>query len=166
MRFALPPHVAWPLLVVGFLGMSLTAAGITVVAATSDDGARLVRDYPRSPAEADSLAARRDAAVRLGWRAEVAPAPEGAPAGVTLRILDRAGAPIANLRGTVTLHQPHRAAPVAVLPLQPTEVPGVYHQPFGALTPGRWDFALQVVRDDATGLRPMFTTVLRHDLKP
>ena len=42
----LPPHVGWPLLVVLLLAMSLTAAAITVVAATSDGGVQLVEDAP------------------------------------------------------------------------------------------------------------------------
>lgn len=42
----LPPHIGWPLLVVLLLAMSLTAAALTVVAATSDGGVQLVEGSP------------------------------------------------------------------------------------------------------------------------
>ena len=43
-----PSHIAWPLFIVLLLAMSITAATVTVIAATSDGGPRLV-DEPPAP---------------------------------------------------------------------------------------------------------------------
>jgi hypothetical protein len=53
-----PPHVAWPALIVLLLAMSISAAVITVFAARSDGGVRLVETAPAGAA-ADTTASAR-----------------------------------------------------------------------------------------------------------
>ena len=44
-----PSHVAWPAFIVFLLAISITAAVVTVVAATSDGGVRLVETAAPAP---------------------------------------------------------------------------------------------------------------------
>ncbi len=48
-----PPHVAWPAFVVFLLAISITMAAVTVFAARSDGGARII-DAAEAPAPADT----------------------------------------------------------------------------------------------------------------
>ena len=48
----MPPHVAWPAFIVFLLAVSITMAAVTVIAATSDGGARLVEEVPADTVQA------------------------------------------------------------------------------------------------------------------
>lgn len=53
-----PPHVAWPAFVVFLLAISISMATVTVIAANSDGGARVI-EAASDTASADSVRAGR-----------------------------------------------------------------------------------------------------------
>ena len=159
----LPPHIAWPLFIVGLLSMSVATVTITVGAARSDGGPQVIDDYYQKAVNWDEATALQAASDALGWEAEVVilPAIEAVrPVEITLR--DREGQPIAGAQGTVRAFRPHRARAVAEHPLVAVpKTPGLYRQAFSIEQAGLWDFEIIATQDS---LR--FQTVIRKEITP
>lgn len=151
MLFRIPPHVAWPLFVIALLSLSVVTVTITVVAARSDGGAQVVEDYYQKAVTWDEKQALQAASDTLGWQVSltVEPAPAlGQPRPVTLLVIDRTGAPVDDLQGTLTAYRPQFARPVAEHPLAAVEgTPGVYRHALPITRPGLWDFDIVATRD-------------------
>src|SRR5690554_3527765 len=151
MRGRIPPHIGWPVFIVGLLLVSIGASVATFVLATSDGGAQVVEDYYQKGVRWDETAALRAASAALGWQVQVAVQAGGAQAGlrtVDVVVRDRAGHLVTGLQGTVRLTRPQHARAVAELPLQPVAgVPGLYRLEAPIDAAGLWDFELQAVRD-------------------
>lgn len=108
-RFLLPPHIGWPLLVIGLLGMSLSFATHTVMEALADGGAQVVDETAVRQTQARWL-------VRAEWG-------EGEASGLTplsLVISDAGGRAIEGAKGVV------RVGDEIQIPFSPTDAPGRY----------------------------------------
>lgn len=106
-RFALPPHVAWPALIVVLLLMSVGVSIAAVIAANSDGGAKPVDEYYAKAADYDRLAVAQRTSDALGWTLGAASAP-GPLAGLREAVLvvrDRAGKPVDGLAGTLSVNR-------------------------------------------------------------
>ena len=160
-RLHLPPHIAWPLFIVGLLSMSVATVAITVVAARSDGGPQVIDDYYQKAVNWDETVALQAASDALGWQAEVVILPSheaSRPVEITLR--DREGLPITEAQGTIRAFRPHRAEAVAERPLSAvTETPGLYRQAFPIQQAGLWDFEIIATQDS---LR--FQTLIRKEI--
>lgn len=149
---SLPPHVGWPLLVVGLLSISISASVYTLFAAQSDGGPEVVSDYYEKGVHWDERRAARQAGDALAVTVDVEPSTDPArhdtrlrPVVVTVR--DSTGRPVDALRGSIRAFRPQIADPVATIPLSATETPGVYRQMVPVTASGLWDFELDVTRD-------------------
>ena len=162
-RLHLPPHIAWPLFIVGLLSLSVVTVTITVIAARSDGGPQVIDDYYQKAVNWDEAAALQAASDALGWQAEIVirPASEASrPVEVMLR--DREGQPVAEVQGTIRAFRPHRAQAVAERPLAAVaETPGLYRQTFPIQQAGLWDFEIVAMQDS---LR--FQTTIRKEITP
>lgn len=149
-RLVLPPHIGWPLMVVGLLAISLSACVITILAAQRDGGAQVVADYYAQAVGWDAAAEAQAASDALGWTATFALG--DADAGrrpLTLTVRDADGAPVEGLRGLLHLARPHQAKAVAQIPLQPDARPGTYRQRVPMAAAGLWDVQVVATRDAA-----------------
>ena len=163
-RHRLPPHIAWPMFIVGLLSMSVATVVITVVAARSDGGPQVIDDYYQKAVNWDETAALQAASDALGWQADIVipSSPGNATASpVEIILLDREGQPITDAQGTIRASRPHRADVVAERPLTVTETPGLYREAFPINQAGLWDFEIIAVQDS---LR--FQTVIRKEIAP
>lgn len=163
MKNPIPPHVGWPLLIVGLLCISIGASLFTVFAARSDGGAQIVDDYYQKAVHWDATAAARAASEALGWTTtmEVHPLSQSGLRVLDVTITDSTGAPVSDLRGTVTLYRPHRTGAVATIPLTAApDAPGRYRQQVPLVDPGLWDIQVTAVGEGT----PPYRTRLRHEV--
>lgn len=124
-RWMLPPHIGWPLLVVGLLGMSLSFATHTVMEAIGDGGAQIV----------DESAERSTPARWLLAGADRLPDETSGLTPLELTLTDAAGRPIEGATGVIRLGESIR------IPFASTDEPGRYR----ALVPtGHADSAARV----------------------
>lgn len=85
---------------------------------------------------------------RLGWQVEVQGLRElkrGTPGQVSVRALDRGGAPLANARATIALLRPARETPVKLIDATLHE-PGQFTAQVAIDEPGEWVIALRVTQ--------------------
>ena len=159
----LPPHITWPLFIVGLLSMSVVTVVITVVAARSDGGPQVIDDYYQKAVNWDETAALQAASDALGWQAElVIPLnpPQTTPRLVEVTLRDREGRPVAEAQGTIRAFRPHLAEAVAEHPLTAApETPGLYRQSLPIHQAGLWDFEIIATQDS---LR--FQTTIRKEV--
>lgn len=149
MKFRIPPHIAWPGFVVLLLGLSITAAVLTLVLANSDGGVQVIDDYYTRAVHFDEAQSRRAAFGQTGWTMMVDVEAPGTNAGlhpVVVTFRDAEGAPVTGLRGTLRALRPQRARAVATIPLVEAE-PGVYRQQVPVNAAGLWDFEVEARRD-------------------
>lgn len=142
MRFSLPDHIRWPLLVVLLLVGGVTSTVGMVFATRSDGGVEPIADYYAESLRWNEYAAERDASARLGYRAalRVEPTDVDGLARVVLLVTDSLGLPVEGLQGTVRARRPHLSAPVAEVPFGTTPAPGRYEQMLPVTATGLWDF--------------------------
>ena len=163
-RHRLPPHITWPLFIIGLLTMNVVTVVITVMAARSDGGAQVIDNYYQKAVNWDETAALQAASDALGWQAEIVLPPDPqqpSPRLVDVTLHDREGQPIDGAQGTIRAFRPHRADVVAERPLTASETPGLYRQSFPINQDGLWDFEIVAVQDS---LR--FQTVIRKEIAP
>ncbi len=162
-RLRLPPHITWPLFVVGLLSMSVATVTITVMASRSDGGAQVVEDYYQKAVNWDETAALQAASAALGWQIELTVAAtsadeEGRPVEIMLRTRD--GQPVDQARGAIRAFRPHRANVVAERTLVAVDgTPGLYRQTLPIQQTGLWDFEITATQDS---LR--FQTTIRKEI--
>lgn len=143
----LPPHIGWPLLVVSFLSISITASVYTLFAAQGDGGPEVIADYYKKGANWNETAAARAAGQALRVDVEVRPpGPEAPLRPVVLTVRDTSGAPVIDLQGTVRLFRPQTAGAKATVPLVHVG-DGVYRQAMPMADAGLWDVELKGTRD-------------------
>ncbi len=108
-RFLLPPHIGWPLLVVGLLGMSISFATHTVMEALADGGAQVV----------DETAVRQTQA-RWLVVGEWGEAEASGLTPIVFVVSDAGGRAIEGAKGVV------RVGESLQIPFTPTDTPGRY----------------------------------------
>ncbi|MDX1529932.1 MAG: FixH family protein [Rhodothermales bacterium] len=157
----IPPHIAWPGVVVLLLGATVLSMTGVLMAANSDGGVAVVEDYYRQGLDYDAVQKAQQASAALGWTAEAVldtPTANGLqPLAVTVR--DRRGAPVTGLVGIVRARRADEAEAAATVPLAETEAPGVYRQALPLGRGGVWDFELDARRGEAR-----FVTTIRRTL--
>jgi nitrogen fixation protein FixH len=163
MKFPIPPHIGWPLLVISLLGISIGASLITVLASRSDGGAQIIDNYYEKAVNWDATHANQAASDALQWTTTLhveAAQPSGLRL-LELTVQDAAGGAVSNLRGTVKLYRPDQARPVATIPIsEASDAPGVYRQQVPLTATGLWDVQVVAARDGS----PVYQTTLRHEV--
>lgn len=155
MRSILPPHIAWPGLVVLILSIGITAVGITIHQAHKDGGVAMVDDYTVNTSDWEELTAARGET--RGWTGSLA-FNEDEPSHLQLELADAQGHPVSIGNGTLTLRQPHHEVPFYETPLQ-EEAPGEYAHTVPLLKSGVWD---AVVRGTVDETRVEYTVRFTH----
>jgi nitrogen fixation protein FixH len=127
--------------------------------AKDDPGFAVEPDYYRKATQWDAEMAQRAENERLGWQTELAVAtlPSGRLA-LTLRLRDRAGAPIEHARVALEAFHNARAATPLELTLEPG--PTGYVAEIPPQRPGLWEFRLS-----AQAGSERFTTVYRRQIE-
>ncbi len=146
-----PPHIMWPLFVVGLLLIGIGSAVAVLLAAGSGGGVEVVHDYYRKAASWDSTALRKQASLALGWktRLEVDAAAGAALRSIRVYIVDRDDQPVSGLQGTVALKRPQQANPFVQLPMTAQTEAGWYTIQAPLTGAGLWDFDIEATRDTA-----------------
>jgi hypothetical protein len=142
----IPPHIGWPLFIVGLLSISIFAASYTFVAANSGAGAQVVEDYYQRALDWDEEVNRRQNAERMGWNltVTVSDTVQNGLRAVYLDITDDSGLALEGVYGTVRAYRPHLSNAVAEVPLVAvSEQAGRYRQMLPAAATGLWDFELR-----------------------
>lgn len=145
---ALASAYRWPIFIVGFLTLSLSANGILVYVATRPGVPRPIKDYYNKSLSWDADKAQLNASRQLGWSVEIkVPAgkqfavSERRPVDVTVR--DGEGKPVTGLIGRLFAMRPADASLNGVSPL--TELPhnpGSYRTLARLSAPGVWEVSL------------------------
>lgn len=130
---------AWvPVLLLG----SSVAFGAWRVAVILDDPSFAAEDraYERG-LEWDAELERRAASAALGWTVSVQPPPAGGTGGLSVRVADRAGAPVAGLRGRVEgFHNAHPRELVEAALVE--RAPGEFAAAVIPRLPGLWQWRI------------------------
>jgi nitrogen fixation protein FixH len=139
----IPDHIRYPGMVVAILGISFISQGFLLRAALSNGGPQIERDYyarSLNMDEAQELRVRRDA---LGWRVSATPTPDA----LIVRVSDRSGAPVEQLRGEVIAQRADRAEAAPAASLKPVQGhPGVYRAVMNA-SGAVWDLRVALKHD-------------------
>ncbi len=140
------PGALW--LVFGLLAMNFTIVGTTVTLATSDSHFAVEPDYYQRAVDWDLSQAELGASAALGWRATIDAADARSATGmrtVTVRVVDRRGAPIAGASvDAVVFHHGHAANRLHASLIE--RGPGVYQGEVGLLDGGVHEVRLAVNR--------------------
>ena len=142
---SLPPHIGWPLLIVGLLSISITASVYTLFAAQSDGGPAIIRNYYEKGKTWNQTAQARQRGTALDVSISVQPVPADAPHDPSLRpvvvtVRDTSGTPLPGLQGRLRLFRPQTAGALATIPLSSVaSEPGVYRQLLPIQSAGLWD---------------------------
>lgn len=138
----------WPIIIVGFLTLSITANGILVYVATRPDVPRPIVDYYEKSLAWDADKAQLDASRQLGWSVKIL-VPAGKQFAVSARrpvdvtVRDREGKPVSGLTGRLFAMRPADAKLNGFSPL--TELPhnpGSYRTLARLSAPGVWEVSL------------------------
>lgn len=137
----IPPHILYPGMIFGLLGMSLTMCTILVISARSGDGAQIEHDYYERSVNWDQSRIELQNARRLDWKLAVTL--DGAEQG-QLIVTDSADQPVDGLLAQITLRRPQLADNISTTVLTPVSgQPGHYafaHPPAAA---GLWDLVIE-----------------------
>jgi len=142
----------WPIILGGFLAMSVTAQGVLVFVATRPDSPRPIEDYYERSLEWDADAALVAASERLGWSVAME-IPGGEAYSLTPRrpvdvtILDRDGQPVTELTGRLVAVRPadtrlNGESALVELPHEPGHYRTLAHLPVA----GVWELSLDATR--------------------
>lgn len=156
----------WPLFLMGFLAMSITAQGVLVYVATRPDAPQPITGFYEKSQRWDDEAALRAASKQLGWTVRYA-VPAGAqfvigmPRPVDVVVADRNGQPISGLTGSLVAHRPSDQrlddqGKITELP----HAPGSYRALVRLAAPGIWELRLDANRQ---GLRFVYQDRLSID---
>ena len=152
----IPPHIGWPLMVVGFLALGVTWSLGVVVASQSDGGPAVVTDYYEKAISWDDEIKRRTQSEAFDWDIAIKVVNGETGPELITTIRDAQGIPVDGFTGSMKAARPQEAQPVATLQLLPSHTePGVYRSPFPQLTKGLWDFQI----DAENGTRIVYTTI-------
>lgn len=145
----IPPHLLWPGMVVGLLGMSVTMVTITVTAAVGDPSFAVERDYYERALRWDEHMAQQRQNDELGWRAslEMRPGGEGTWGELVVTVLGADGAPLEDAAVMGTCFHYAEANSVYTLDFEPDG--GVWVAPSPLDRAGLWRVRLEVASGDA-----------------
>jgi nitrogen fixation protein FixH len=133
-------------MVFGLLGLNVAVVGVTLYLAHSDASFAVEPDYYQKAVEWDESARARAASDRLGWTGSLEVSPgSAAPPFVTVRLIDRAGAPVADAHVQAAAFASARAAERRLLTLPQTQ-PGIYAAAMPDARPGQWEFRISATR--------------------
>ena len=148
----LPPHIGWPLLIVGFLVLGVTWSIGVVIASQSDGGPAIVEDYYEKAIAWDQEAQRRAESDAQHWQISISKKTSNE---LSVQILDEQGTPVDGLTGIISAQKPSDSKPIAELPLTPSDTqPGVYTASFSDFSRGLWDIHIDAEIDS----RVVYTT--------
>ncbi len=161
----------WPLFLMGFLAMSVTAQGILVYVATRPDVPQPIAGFYERSQRWDDESALRAASQKLGWTVRFGiPKGEqylvGMPRPVDVRIMGRDGQPITGLTGALLAQRPaDQRLNVQGKLVELPHAPGSYRSLMRLDTPGIWELrvdakreALRFVHQDRVSVDPQPTT--------
>ena len=154
----IPPHIGWPLMIIGFLLLGVTWSMGVVVASQSDGGPEIVADYYEKAISWDEEAKRRARSDAQNWDISVSVQQESEGPMLLINILDAKGNPVEGLTGSVVALRPQKAQPIANLSLAPSQATGLYTSPFPSLTRGLWDFRIEAEVDTLV----VYTTIRKE----
>ncbi len=138
MRFTLSPNVTWPLFITGLLLLSIGMGVSAVLAARSDGGAQTVPDYYTRALHYDETLHADAQSAATGWQVTLdAGAEIGGLRTLAFRLVDDAGAPVADAEGEIRIRRPSKIGVVARVPFHATA--DGYAVGVPAMTPGLWD---------------------------
>ncbi len=149
-------------MVIVLLLLGMFGAFAALWAAQSDGGVEVIDGYYEKAVNWDERAALEQGSTALGWHlsAEVDPPEVAGLRHVRLSVVDRSGAPVTGLRGTMVVERPQLVATVAEVPLnEDPQRPGTYRQSAPIAAAGLWDFEIRATRDTA-----VFIERVRRDL--
>ena len=157
----IPPHIAWPLFVIGLLVLGVGWSLSVVFASRSDGGAQVVENYYEKAIEWDARSELLRKSAEAGWTVNleyVSPGPTSEAGVVEIVFKDKEGEPISNLEGKVRAFRPQKTQPIAELTVSGSMVqPGIYRQAFPNAASGLWDFEIDVVQDSFRFLKTIRT---------
>ncbi len=143
-----PMHILWPGIIISFLLFSILSQVYLVMSSRSDGGARIEEDYYRRGLAWDERKALKGALLELGWSVEVVGVEQGEGV-LTVRILDRDGAPVLGVQGELEAKRADEVKASSVSALRPDPArPGFYVADAPAWRPGLWDVSLRGQRGD------------------
>ncbi|QDG53682.1 FixH family protein [Persicimonas caeni] len=140
--FGIPEKYFWPGLIITLLSSSVIWWTSMLFIAKSDGGPQVVDNYYQKSVDYEVTKASRLAAQKSGWTVDVAwtVAQDNT---VELRFVDKSGAPISGLEGSVELRRPDRAGAFGSAKLEPVDgTPGSYMVQVAPDKPGLWDMVI------------------------
>ena len=145
----IPPHIAWPLTIVGLLLLGIFWSFGVVMASFIDGGAQVVDNYYEKATRWDEQAALRQKGESLDVSIELKSVEDGpVPYFLEITIRDGYGEPVAGLAGEFKVLRPHRSEALDVQKLIPVEhASGLYRQPLPMASAGLWDFEIEAQLD-------------------
>ena len=144
----------WPMIIVGFLLMSITANGILVYVATRPDVPQPISDYYDRALTWDADRAKLAASRELGWKVDIT-----VPAGeqyalserrpVDVSVHDSEGKPVTGLQGRIFAMRPANTnlngfSPLTELP----HAPGRYRSLARLNAPGLWEMSIDTYQGE------------------
>lgn len=133
------PGITWPLIIFGFLGLSVGMNVYLIYMASTDDSFAVEKDYYRKAVEWDETQAERARSKALGWTARL----ETGPAFLRIELRDQAGQPIEDAWVEVEAFPNVRADEIVTGQMKAIG-PGAYELK-GAFQPaGIWEVRLRV----------------------
>lgn len=157
----IPPHITWPLVIIGFLLLGIGWSIGVVIASRSDGGAEVIDNYYEKAVDWDAEAALRTLSEAQRWKVEI-DVQQTDTLALIVSIYDNQGEPARGLIGTITAFRPQKSKPIQQSILKESEaVPGAYSVPFEAPAPGLWDFEIMAKKDTNivyTTIRKEFTS--------
>lgn len=139
----IPDHIRYPAMVVLILGISVISQGFLLRAALSNGGPQIERDYYARSLDMDSAQELRERRDALGWRISATPTADA----LIVRVSDRGGAPVEQLRGELIAQRADRADAAPAASLEPVQGhPGVYRAVIDA-SGAVWDLRVALKHD-------------------
>lgn len=137
----IPPHILYPGMIFGLLGLSLTMCTILVITARSDNGAQIEPDYYTRSINWDQSQREIQNGRHLNWKLDVT-LTNTSPG--TIVVVDTADQPVEGLTAQITLRRPDLANELSTTPLTPIPgQPGHYAFAHPPTTSGLWDLMIE-----------------------
>lgn len=160
----LPPHIIWPVFVVGLLVTSVIYSMSVVFASQSDGGVQVIDNYYEKAVDWDKQVALQHESDATGWEATLTFKPAGTSSeahGLLLHVKNADANTLSGFQGVIRAKRPQTSGTVTELTIQETSITpeGSYLLSFAQAERGLWDFELDFVLDDVR-----FTKTIRKEL--
>lgn len=147
MRFSLPPHIAWPVFVIALLVMGMVTTIYSVIVAT-ESPPQVVENYYEKALAWNDQQAEAAASQALGWDLHFSvEAQPSAPHTIAISLMDRSGAHVTNLAGTIRARRPDQVGIHAEQALTARQ-DGTYEAQLPLTQTGLWDFEIVAERQN------------------